>query len=149
MMNINITVAFILANFLVSALSDLFLNYFSHINSVHMPRPIVALRSYFKHYDNAFLTAVYAGLTVLTILLLVMLLTKCIWGFATPLTLKQLLLFLSLAVPLGYIADVLIYKYKVFGQTLDPYYKAAGAGFYGALAFAVSILMSYMLIHIY
>ena len=143
-MTISSSVPFILANFLVSAVSDLFLNYFARIKSVYMPRPIVALRSYFKHYDNAFLTAVYAGLTVVTILLLVMLLTYCVWGFATPLTFKQLLLFLAVAIPLGYIADVLIYKYKVFGHTLDPYYKVAGAGFYGALAFAVSILCSYV-----
>jgi len=142
-MTISSSVPFILANFLVSAVSDLFLNYFARIKSVYMPRPIVALRSYFKHYDNAFLTAVYAGLTVVTILLLVMLLTYCVWGFATPLTFQQLLRFLAVAIPLGYIADVLIYKYKVFGHTLDPYYKVAGAGFYGAAAFAVSILCSY------
>jgi hypothetical protein len=143
-MTISSSVPFILANFLVSAVSDLFLNYFAHIKSPHMPRPIVALRSYFKHYDNALLTAVYAGLTVVTILLLVMLLTHCVWGFATPLTFRQLLLFLAFAIPLGYIADVLIYKYQVFGHTLDPYYKAAGAGFYGAAAFTVSILCSYV-----
>jgi hypothetical protein len=139
-----ISTTFILANFLVSAVADLFLNAVSRVNSVHMPQPIVALRTYFKHYNNAVLTAVYAGLTVVTILLLTMLVSTCIWGFATPLTLKQLLLFLSLAVPLGYIADVLIYKYQIFGQTLNSYYKAAGAGFYGALAFTVSILISYI-----
>jgi hypothetical protein len=145
-MRINASLHFMLANFLVSAVSDLFLNYFSQMKIVHMPRPIVALRTYFKHYDNAFLTAVYAGLTILAVLILTMLLAKFIWGFATPLTIKQLFLFLALAVPLGYIADILIYKYKVFGKTLDPYYKVAGAGFYGALAFAVSILFSYFIL---
>lgn len=147
-MHISTTIHFILANFIVSAVSDLLLNYLSRMNSVHIPKPIVALRTYFKHYDNAFLTAVYAGLTVVTVLLLTMLLTNLIWGFATPITIKQLLLFLSLAVPLGYIADILISKHKVFGESLDLYYKAAGPGFYGALAFAISIVISYIWIYL-
>lgn len=142
-MRISTTLHFILANFVVSAMSDIFLNYLSRVKSVHMPKPIVALKSYFKHYDNVFLTAMYAGLTVLAVLLLTMFFAKFIWGFATPMTIPQLLRFLSVAIPLGYIADVLIYKYKVFGVTLDAYYKAAGSGFYGALAFAVSIICSY------
>lgn len=145
-MLINTTRNFILANFFVSAVSDLFLNYISQVKTMQMPKPIVALRTYFKHYDNAFLTAVYAGITVVTILLLTMFINNFIWGFTTPLRIPQLLRFLSLAIPLGYIADILIYKYKVFGKTLDPYYKAAGAGFYGALAFAVSIFISYIII---
>lgn len=147
-MRISPSLNFILANFMVSAMSDLFLNYISRVNSVHMPKPIVALKSYFKHYDNAILTALYAGLTVLAALILTMFLAKCIWGFTTPVTIPQLLRFLLLAIPLGYAADVFIYKYKVFGVTLDPYYKAAGSGFYGALAFAVSIIFSYIWIKI-
>ena len=143
-MRISTSLHFIIANFLVSAFSDLFLNYLSRVKSVRMPKPIVALKSYFKHYDNAFLTAVYAGLTVIVVLLLTMFFSKFIWGFATPVTIPQLLRFLSLAIPLGYIADVFIYKYKVFGLTLDAYYKAAGSGFYGAFAFAVSIVFSYV-----
>jgi hypothetical protein len=143
-MRISTSLNFILANFMVSAMSDLFLNYLSRVNSVHMPKPILALESYFKHYDNAILTAIYAGLTVLAALILTMFLAKFIWGFTTPVTIPQLLRFLSLAIPLGYIADVLIYKYKVFGVTLDPYYKAAGSGFYGALAFVFSIVFSYI-----
>ena len=146
-MHINTSLRFILANFIVSAVSDFFLNYLSQIKSIHIPNPIVALRIYFKHYNNALLTAVYAGLTVVTILLMTMLITNVIWGFLTPLTIKQLLIFLLLAVPLGYAADILIYKYKVFGKTLDPYYKVAGAGFYGALAFAVSIIFSYIFMY--
>ena len=135
---------FILANFMVSAVSDIFLNYLSHVNSVYIPKPILALKSYFKHYDDAILTAIYAGLTVIAALILTMFLSKLIWGFATPVTIPKLLRFLSLAIPLGYIADVFIYKYKVFGVTLDAYYKAAGAGFYGAMAFVFSIVFSYI-----
>jgi hypothetical protein len=53
--------------------------------------------------------------------------------------------FLSLAVPLGYLADVFIYKYKVFGKTLDAYYNVGGAGLWGAAAYVFSIVISYIL----
>jgi hypothetical protein len=39
--------------------------------------------------------------------------------------------------------DILIEKYKIFGNTLDEYYKDAGAGFWGAVAFIMSIMISY------
>lgn len=145
-MPVTYNVNFMLAIFFISAVSDLLLNYLSRVKSDHMPKSIVALRTYFKHYENALLTAVYAGLTVLAVLLLTMVLSKFIWGFVSPATIPQLLRFLSLAWPLGYGADVFIYKYKVFGETLDPYYKVAGSGFYGALAFVFSIIFSYILV---
>jgi len=146
-MAINNTLTFILANLIVSAVSDILLNVLSRITFITMPQPIIALRTYFKHYNNALLTALYAGLTVVTILLLTMVVSKFVWGFATPLTIRQLVYFLALAVPFGYVADILIYKYKVFGKTLDPYYKAAGSGFYGAAAFTISIIVAYFIVY--
>jgi len=53
------------------------------------------------------------------------------------------LFFLGIAFPLGYLFDILIEKYKVFGNTLDEYYRVAGSGFWGAVAFIISILVSY------
>ena len=136
---------FVLINFFVSAVSDLLLNYLSRTTLIQMPQSLVALRPYFTHYNNALLTAVYAGLTVITILLVTLVCTNFVFGFTVPRTRKQLSQFLALALPLGYGADVFIYKYKVFGTTLDPYYKAAGAGLGGALAFAFSIIISYLI----
>lgn len=137
---------FIMLNFLISFLSDLGLNALSQSNSVNLPKTIRVLRPYFAHYNNSLLTAFYAGLTVITVLILNMLLSKLFFGFSSPVNNHQLLRFLSLAVPLGYVADVFIYKYKVFGKLLDPYYKAGGAGFWGAMAFVFSIVLSYIFI---
>ena len=144
----NLCIEFILINFFVSCLSDILLNYLSRIKVFNLPKPIIALRSYFKHYDNLLLTAVYAGLTIITVLLITMLFSKLVFGFFTPGNKYYLIQFLSLALPLGYIADIFIYKYKVFGNTLDPYYKVAGAGLFGALAFAASIISSYFLLQL-
>ena len=135
---------FILINFLIAFFSDLFLNFLSRKNTT---QTINALRSYFTHYNNAFLTALYAGLTVITVLIINILLVKLLFGFSVPRNKKQLIRFLSLAVPLGYLADVFIYKYKVFGKTLDPYYKVGGAGLWGAIAYVFSILISYVILY--
>jgi hypothetical protein len=58
---------------------------------------------------------------------------------------QELFMYTLLAIPVGYLFDILIYKYKVFGTLLDPYYKVAGAGFWGMVSFVFSILISYFI----
>jgi hypothetical protein len=89
------------------------------------------------------LSGVYAGFTVIFALIVNMILFKVIYGLYIPRNVRELFFFLLIAFPLGYIADILIEKYKIFGNTLDEYYKEAGAGFWGAVAFIMSILISY------
>jgi len=134
---------FVFINFLIAFFSDLFLNFLSRKNTT---KTINSLRSYFTHYNNPFLTALYAGLTVVVVLIINILLVKLLFGFSVPQNIQQLIRFLSLAGPLGYLADVFIYKYKVFGNTLDAYYKVGGAGLWGAAAFVFSIVISYILL---
>jgi hypothetical protein len=135
---------FIALNFIVSFIADLVLNLFSR--SKYAPPTIRALNPYFKHYNSATLTAVYAGLTVVSVLLFTMVVSFFLFGFAEPLSLKQLGTFILLAFHIGYVADNLIFKYKIFGKTLDPFYKIAGAGFWGALSFVVAIFFAYFLV---
>ena len=132
---------FILLNFIVGFFSDLGLNILSRIK--YSPPSIRALYSYFKHYDSPTLTAVYAGLTVIVVLILTMLASYTLLGFATPKNKKQLLELTLLSIPFGYFADIIIYKYHIFGNHLDPFYKIAGAGFWGALSLIFSIVVSY------
>ena len=135
---------FITLNFLVAFFSDLLLNIVSR--SSYAPPSIKALYPYFKHYNSALLTAFYAGITVDIVLLITMLLSFLIFGFFEPVALKQLLKFIVLAFPIGYVADLLIYRFKLFGNQLDAFYRSAGAGFWGATSFIFSILISYFLI---
>jgi hypothetical protein len=65
-----------------------------------------------------------------------------------PSTLYQLFAFLSIAFPLGYISDVIIYKAQIFGDTLNPYYELVGPGLWGAIAYIFSIVVSYGILHI-
>lgn len=134
---------FIVLNFLIGFFSDLVLNFLSRYPQ--SPKSIQALYSYFKHYNSAFLTAVYAGLTVIVVLVFMMFCSYLLLGFAEPTTKKQLYTFLILAFPIGYLADILIYKMHIFGKHLDPFYKIAGAGFWGAISFLFSIVVSYFI----
>ena len=137
-----ILINFILINFIVSFFSDLILNLLSQFKN--SPASIRALQPYFKYYNSSILTAIYAGITVVSVLLITILFSFFFLDFTVPRNKKELLKFLLLAFPLGYIADVIIYKYHIFGKSLDPFYKIAGAGFWGAIAFLTSILISYL-----
>jgi hypothetical protein len=132
---------FIFINFFVGFISDLVLNILSRIK--YSPPSIRSLYTYFKHYDSAILTAIYAGLTVISVLIPVMILSYIIFGFATPTNKTQLLKLILLSIPFGYFADVIIYKYHIFGNTLDPFYEIAGAGFWGAMSLIFSIIVSW------
>lgn len=135
---------FILINFIVSFFSDLILNLLSQFKK--SPASIRALQPYFKYYNSSILTGIYAGITVVSVLLVTILFSSFFLGFTEPRNKKELLKFLLLAFPLGYSADVLIYKYHIFGKSLDPFYKIAGEGFWGAIAFLASIVISYLLV---
>lgn len=136
--------SFILINFFVGFISDLVLNLLSRIK--YSPPSIRSLYTYFNHYDSAILPAIYAGLTVISVLIPVMIVSYIIFGFATPVDKTQLLLLILLSIPFGYVADVIIYKYHIFGNKLDPFYEIAGAGFWGAVSLIFSIFVSWQLL---
>jgi len=137
---------FILVNFIVSAISDLVLNILSRQNI--SPKEITSLKSYFDLH-SPITTAIYAGLTVVSVLIVNILLASILFKFSIPTNISQLFIFILIAYPLGYFADIFIYKYSVFGNELDEYYETTGAGVWGALAFVFAIIVSYTLIAIY
>jgi hypothetical protein len=134
---------FILFNFIVSAISDLFLNMLSRLRT--SPEAIRALKPYFDSH-SLLISAGYAGITIVTILIITMLLSKLVFKFYYPKTIIELVLFILLATPIGYIADILIYYFQIFGYSMNDYYKKAGAGFWGSSAFVFSIVLSFLLL---
>ena len=88
---------------------------------------ILSLTPYFKN-KSIIKSAVYAGITVVIALLINMTLSKSILNFYLPNNLNNLVKFLCIAFPLGYTIDVLIERLKIFGNSLDTYYKVAGSG---------------------
>jgi hypothetical protein len=128
-------IVFLVLNFIVSFLSDIVLNDLSYF--------ITPLRSYF-YKQSIIKSAFVAGLTVLIALVINILFSYFLFGFSTPSNNNQLIFFTSLAFIIGFVFDALIYKLKIFGNRLYNY-KKVGVGFWGAMAFVFSIVISYFL----
>jgi hypothetical protein len=139
-------IIFIVIVFIVSALSDILLNILSKNQLIkeYNLKIILSLKPYFKN-KSMIQSAVYAAITIIVALLINMLISKNIFGFWVPRNNIELIKFLSIAFPLGYVIDIMIDKFKIFGSSLDLYYKVAGAGLWGALAFVFSIIISYII----
>ena len=130
--------------FIVSVFSDILLNILSTNTLIkkYNFKIIMSLIPYFKN-KSVIQSAVYAGITVVVVLLINMLITKNMFGFYIPHNNDELIKCLFVAFPLGYLTDIVIYKSKIFGDSLELYYKIAGAGLWGAIAFIFSIIISY------
>lgn len=131
--------------FLIGFISDLILNYLSRQS--YAPPSIQALRVYFLRKttlnNTLILSGVYAGLTIVVAILFTEFFAKKVFEFSQPETLKELGQFIALAFPVGYAMDFFIYKTELFGPTLNPFYKIAGVGFWGAAALIFSIVVEY------
>jgi hypothetical protein len=142
----------ILLYFFIGFVSDIVLNYLSRQS--YSPDSIKALKVYFFRpgITNELLrdtvSAANAGITIVVALLVTMFFSKLIFTFSHPSSRTQLYQFLILSFPIGYLMDILIYKKELFGPTLNPFYKIAGAGFWGAMAYIFAILVGYFLINI-
>ena len=132
---------FILINFIIAFISDLLLNVLSRLS--FLPKYITSLYSYFEHYKSPILTGIYAGITVITVLIATMIISHYMFNFSVPSSSQELYKFLILSFILGFIADILIYKLHIFGSTLDEFYSVVGAGFGGAISLVFCIIVSY------
>jgi CBS domain containing-hemolysin-like protein len=98
---------------------------------------------------NMFISAALAGITVVVSLLITMVFSQLLFKFTMPENNSQLVNYLCLAFALGYFIDIFIDKMKLFGSTLELFYKTVGSGFWGALAFIFCIIISYFLLFFY
>ena len=132
-------IIFIFLNFVVSFMSDIILNDLSTNFNIIKP-----LQSYF--YKQSIIKCAFdAGATVLFALVINMFFSYVLFGFIIPNNFTNLIYFCILAFFIGYILDILIYKFKIFGVRLNVYYKKLGAGLWGSLAFVFSIVISYFI----
>jgi len=132
-------IVFMFLNFAVSFASDIILNDLSTNFNI-----VKSLQPYF--YKQSIIKCAFdAGVTILFALVINMFLSYFLFGFVIPKNLTDLLYFCILAFLLGYILDILIYKFQTFGDRLNVYYKTLGAGFWGGLAFVFAILISYFI----
>jgi hypothetical protein len=147
------SILFIIVLFCVSFISDLILNDLTRhpLNKTHNSSIIKSLETYFSD-KSIIISGIYAGLTVvISYLLLIMLnlispLREAVYSKLNNKTLYKLLTELCIAFIFGYIIDVVIYKARIFGSSLDNYYFVAGAGAWGAAAFIFAIIITYVLL---
>ena len=132
-------IIFTFLNFAVSFMSDIILNDLSTNFNI-----VTSLKSYF--YKQSIIKSAFdAGMTILFALVITMVFSYLLLGFVIPNNFTNLIYFCILAFFIGYILDILIYKFKIFGNRLDIYYQKLGAGFWGGLAFVFSIVISYFI----
>ena len=130
-------ITFILINFFVSFFSDIVLNDLSKYKSLKSLQPYFNNQSIIK-------CAFVAGLTVVIALLINMGCSYFLFSFIVPTNFIQLTCFCILAFFIGYLIDIIIYKFKII-DGLTNYYKVFGAGLWGAIAFVFSIVISYFI----
>ena len=140
------SLTFILVVFIVSIVADITLNDLSRKPlSRYVSSPIIlALRPYFDE-KSILVAGIYAGITVVLALVVSMLVSKYIQKTLIPRDWKELAIFMIISFPIGYLFDVIIAKLNIFGDSLQPYYKATSPGLWGAIAFEVAILVGFLI----
>ena len=133
------SIIFLFLNFCVAFASDIVLNDLSiHFNIIK------SLHPYFQN-ESILKCALDAGVTISVGILITMFFSYFLFGFLSPTTFVQLIYFCIIAFLVGYILDIIIYKFNIFDNRLNAYYKAFGAGLWGAIAFVFSIIISYFI----
>ena len=128
-------VIFTIVNFFIGFLSDIILN---------VTNIVPSLKTYFEHRSILW-SAFCAGLTIIFALFITYFISYNIFHFTMPVTINQLIRFTILTFVMGFIIDILIFKLNIFGKDMAIYYKKLGAGFWGAVAFSFSVVISYFI----
>jgi hypothetical protein len=136
---------FFILLFIVSFICDLMLNFSSHNKYISSQlKAIDALRYYFDA-NNFMICGIYAGLTLVFAMTINIIITQLLFKIDVPTNMQELCKILVIGFIVGYFLDICIYKIKIFGNLLDPFYKEAGVGLLGACAFDFAILCTYVL----
>ena len=105
------------------------------------------LKPYFQN-KSTFKAALYAMITVLIIVVIIMQTFKLYYNKTLPENTNETILYLLLTFVVGYIADILIHKLNIFPK-LKLYYKVIGSGLWGGLAILFSVSTSLLLLYLY
>jgi hypothetical protein len=100
-------ITFIFINFIVSFLSDIILNDLSTNFGF-----ITSLKPYFNK-ESIIKSGIFAAITVEIALFITIIFSYLLFGFLFPINNKNLLYFCILAFLIGYVIDIIIYKFKL------------------------------------
>ena len=126
-------IIFLIIIFIVSFMSDLILRILS-------PKYIPSLVPYFNS-NSVILAGIYAGLTIVIATILMLFIYK----LKLPTSRNDIIIFFIIAFIVGYIIDIIIMKYNIFGDSLKQFYDTYGAGFWGALSFIFALGVTFLI----
>lgn len=142
---------FLLLNAKIAFLSDIILNILSTKNIKFLEKysfmnSLKTLKPYFVN-KSMFQAAFYALLTVIIIVGIIMKLFQTFYNKYLPETNREIFIYLVISFIVGYIGDILIYKWNIFPR-LKTYYRVVGKGLWGAIAIVFSVFMSLIYLYI-
>lgn len=143
---------FLLLNANIAFFSDIILNILATKNIKFLEKysfmnSLKTLKPYFEN-KSMFQAAFYALLTVIIIVGIIMKLFQIFYDKYLPESSKEIFIYLVISFIVGYIGDVLIYKWNIFPK-LQKYYRVVGKGLWGAIAIVFSVFMSLIYLYIY
>lgn len=145
-------ILFLLFNAKIAFLSDIILNILATKNIKFLEKysfmnSLKTLKPYFEN-KSMFKAAFYALLTVIIIVGIIMKLFQIYYDKYLPESSKEVFIYLVLSFIVGYVGDILIYKWNIFPR-LKTYYRVVGRGLWGAIALVFSVFMSLIYLYIY
>jgi hypothetical protein len=144
-------ILFLLLNAKIAFFSDIILNILAtkkikFLEKYSIMNSLKTLKPYFEN-KSPFQAAFYALLTVIIIVGIIMKIFQIFYDKYLPETSKEIFIYLVLSFIVGYIGDILIYKWNIFPR-LQKYYRVVGKGLWGAIAIVFSVFMSLIYLYI-
>ncbi len=145
-------ILFLLFNAKIAFLSDILLNILANSDIKYFKNSgfynsLKTLKPYFSN-KSPIIAAFYALLTVIIIVGIIMKIFQIFYDKYLPETHKEIFIYLVISFIIGYIGDILIYKWNIFPR-LKTYYRVVGRGLWGAIAIVFSVFMSLIYLYIY
>ena len=145
-------ILFLLLNAKIAFFSDIILNILAtkkikFLEKYSIMDSLKTLKPYFEN-KSMFKAAFYALLTVIVIVGIIMKIFQIYYNKYLPENSKEIFIYLVLSFIVGYVGDILIYKWDIFPR-LKTYYRVIGRGLWGAIAIVFSVFMSLIYLYIY
>lgn len=145
-------ILFLLFNAKIAFFSDILLNILATRNIGFLEKysfmnSLKTLKPYFVN-KSMFQAAFYALLTVVIIVGIIMKIFQIFYNKYLPESINEVFIYLVLSFIVGYVGDILIYKWDIFPR-LQKYYRVVGKGLWGAIAIVFSVFMSLIYLYIY
>ena len=145
-------ILFLLFNSFIAFFSDILLNILAtkkikFLEKYSFMNSLKTLKPYFLN-KSPIQAAFYALLTVIIIIGIIMKIFQIFYDKYLPENKKEIFIYLLLSFIIGYISDILIYKWNIFPK-LKTYYRVVGKGLWGAIAIVFSVFISLIFLYIY